>query len=225
MRYYPVFLDLSGRTCLVVGAGSVGRRKTASLLACNPAQVRMLDPAAPDAALQAMLEDSRLHYAARSFSPSEVEGCTLVFAATNDRRTNAAVAAACAERGIACNCADAPEESSFIVPALVEQGKITIALSTGGGSPALARRLRKELETWLDGRFTGLSELLARLRPLVLALRQETRQNTTLFRNLVESPLADALQRRDRQACEALLEDLLPPELHPYIMELLHDLA
>ena len=90
---------------------------------------------------------------------------------------------------------------------------------------ALARKMRRELESWLDGRFTGISELLARLRPLILALQQETRQNTTLFRNLVESPLADALRRRDRETCEALLRDLLPPQLHPYIMELLHDLA
>lgn len=225
MRYYPVFLNLSGRTCLVVGAGSVGCRKIASLLACDPARIKVLDLAAPGETLQAMLEDSRLAYEQRPFTPADVEGCTLVFAATSDRRTNAAVADACTERGIACNCADAPKESTFIVPAHIEQGTISIAVSTGGGSPALARKMRRELESWLDGRFTGISELLTRLRPLVLALQQETRQNTTLFRNLVESPLADALRRRDRETCEALLRDLLPPQLHPYIMELLHDLA
>ena len=87
------------------------------------------------------------------------------------------------------------------------------------------RKIREDLETWLGERYTGISELLMRLRPLVLALHHETRQNTTLFRSIVDSPLSEALQRRDRQTCESLLRELLPIELHPYIMELLHDLA
>ena len=149
----------------------------------------------------------------------------MVFAATSNRQTNDAVARACAERGILCNCTDAPKDSSFIVPALVEQGNIAIALSTGGASPALARKIREDLEAWLGERYTGISELLMRLRPLVLALHHETRQNTTLFRSIVDSPLSEALQRRDRQTCESLLRELLHIELHPYIMELLHDLA
>lgn len=225
MRYYPAFLELSGRTCLVVGAGGVGCRKIATLLECPAQQIHVIDFAEPDANLQVLLEDKRVSYEQRPFTPSDVEGCTLVFAATNNRETNDAVAKACAERGILCNCADAPKDSSFIVPALVGQGNISVALSTGGGSPALTRKLRQDLETWLGERYTGISELLMRLRPLVLALHHETRQNTTLFRSLVDSPLAEALQRRDRRTCESLLEELLPIELHPHIMELLHDLA
>ena len=125
-----------------------------------------------------------------------------------------------------CNCTDAPKDSSFIVPALVEQGNIAIALSTGGASPALARKIREGLETWLGERYTGISELLMRLRPLVLALHHETRQNTTLFRSIVDSPLSEALQRRDRQTCESLLgENVYPSNCIRSIMELLHDLA
>ena len=79
----------------------------------------------------------------------------LGFAATSNRETNDAVARACTERGILCNCADAPKDSSFIVPALVEQGNIAIALSTGGASPALARKIREDLETWLESVIRG----------------------------------------------------------------------
>ena len=218
MHYYPVFLELSGKSCLVVGAGAVGCRKIASLLECPIERLHVIDLAEPDTNLQVLLEDKRVSFTKRPFTPSDVEGCALVFAATSNRQTNDAVARACAERGILCNCADAPKDSSFIVPALVEQGNIAIALSTGGASPALARKIRGE-------RYTGISELLMRLRPLVLALHHETRQNTTLFRSIVDSPLSEALQRRDRQTCESLLRELLPIELHPYIMELLHDLA
>lgn len=225
MRYYPVFLDLHGQRCLVVGAGEVGCRKIASLLESDPAVIHVLDVAEPSSCLQALLEDKRIVHERRGFLPQDAEGCALVFAATSNPAANREIADVCAAKGILCNCADAPQASSFIVPAHVQQGSITLALSTQGGSPALTRRLRRELEAWLGDRFTGLAELMARLRPLVLALQHETRRNTTLFRDLVESPLADALQRRDRTACEALLKDLLPPELHPHIMELLHDLA
>ena len=225
MHYYPVFLELSGQSCLVVGAGAVGCRKIASLLECPIERLHVIDLAEPDTNLQVLLEDKRVSFMKRLFTPSDVEGCALVFAATSSRQTNDAVARACAERGILCNCADAPKDSSFIVHALVEQGNIAIALSTGGASPALARKIREDLEAWLGERYTGISELLMRLRPLVLALHHETRQNTTLFRSIVDSPLSEALQRRDRQTCESLLRELLPIELHPYIMELLHDLA
>ena len=225
MHYYPVFLELSGQSCLVVGAGAVGCRKITSLLECPIEGLHVIDLAEPDTNLQVLLEDKRVSFTKRPFTPSDVEGCALVFAATSNRQTNDAVARACTERGILCNCADAPKDSSFIVPALVEQGNIAIALSTGGASPALARKIREDLETWLGERYTGISELLMRLRPLVLALHHETRQNTTLFRSIVDSPLSEALQRQDRQTCESLLGELLPIELHPYIMELLHDLA
>ena len=225
MHYYPVFLELSGQSCLVVGAGAVGCRKIASLLECPIERLHVIDLAEPDTNLQVLLEDKRVSFTKRPFTPSDVEGCALVFAATSSRQTNDAVARACAERGILCNCTDAPKDSSFIVPALVEQGNIAIALSTGGASPALARKIREDLETGLGVLYTGISELLMRLRPLVLALHHETRQNTTLFRSIVDSPLSEALQRRDRQTCESLLGELLPIELHPYIMELLHDLA
>ncbi|MFQ9491700.1 MAG: bifunctional precorrin-2 dehydrogenase/sirohydrochlorin ferrochelatase [Bilophila wadsworthia] len=169
MHYYPVFLELSGQSCLVVGAGAVGCRKIASLLECPIERLHVIDLAEPDTNLQVLLEDKRVSFTKRPFTPSDVEGCALVFAATSNRQTNDAVARACTERGILCNCADAPKDSSFIVPALVEQGNIAIALSTGGASPALARKIREDLETWLGEHYTGISELLMRLRPLVLA--------------------------------------------------------
>ncbi|MEG2139609.1 MAG: bifunctional precorrin-2 dehydrogenase/sirohydrochlorin ferrochelatase [Bilophila sp.] len=225
MRYYPVFLDLVQSRCLVVGAGQVGCRKIAGLLAGNPLEIRVLDSAVPSKELQVLLEDSRIHFEQRAFTPADVSGKQLVFAATSNRAVNASVTAACATQGVLCNCVDAPEEGGFIVPAHLEKGNITVALSTAGGSPALSRKIREELDEWLDGRFEALSELLSRLRPLVLALRRETGQNTLLFRNVVRSPLADALRRRDLVQSEEQLRLLLPQELHPHIMELLHDLA
>lgn len=148
MHYYPVFLELSGQSCLVVGAGAVGCRKITSLLECPIERLHVIDLAEPDTNLQVLLEDKRVSFTKRPFTPSDVEGCALVFAATSNRQTNDAVARACTERGILCNCADAPKDSSFIVPALVEQGNIAIALSTGGASRRLPGR---SVKIWKRG--------------------------------------------------------------------------
>ena len=85
MHYYPVFLELSGQSCLVVGAGAVGCRKIASLLECPIERLRVVDLAEPDTNLQVLLEDERVSFTKRSFTPSDVEGCALVFAATSSR--------------------------------------------------------------------------------------------------------------------------------------------
>ena len=224
MSSYPIFMDLSASRCLIVGAGAVGTRKIEGLLRAEPLEILVVAPV-PSAECLRLAVHPCVVLVRRSFLPSDCEGRTLVFAATGNRSVNASVAARCADLGILCNVADSRRESTFIVPACIERENLSLALSTEGGSPALARRIRNELETWLGDRYDGLAELLTRLRPLVLALRRESGQNTALFRSLTYSPLAEALQQRDEKRCELLLKALLPEELHSNITELLHDLA
>jgi precorrin-2 dehydrogenase/sirohydrochlorin ferrochelatase len=225
MRYYPAFLDLRGRSCLLVGAGAVGRRKLATLLTCGPDRVLVLDPREPDEELVRLLEGGPAEHLRRDFREEDVDGCALAFACTGDAVLNARVAAACAERGVFCNVADQPEAGSFVVPAHVEQGDLVCALSTSGHSPALAKRIREDLQDYLGSRYENLLALMARLRPLVLELGQETPQNTACFRALVDSELGDALNQGDRLRAEAALRRTLPRELHPRIGELLHGLV
>jgi len=221
-RYYPLFLDLSLAKCLVVGAGAVGRRKIGSLLEAGVRQLVVLDPepAEPDL----LPEHPSLVFEARRFAPEDLADCALVFAASGSRETNAAVAAACAERGIFCNCADAPLEGNCIVPAAARAGEMTLALSTGGASPAYARHLRKELEGWLHEK-APLAALLGRIRPRLLALEMDTRQNTALLRALVRSRLGAALAAKDAKQCEELLAAELPEDLQPWIAEFLDGLV
>ncbi|MCL1985044.1 MAG: bifunctional precorrin-2 dehydrogenase/sirohydrochlorin ferrochelatase, partial [Betaproteobacteria bacterium] len=158
------------------------------------------------------------------FVPEDLAGCALAFAASGSREVNAAVAAACAERGIFCTCADAPLEGSCIVPAVARSGELTMALSTGGTSPAYARHLREELEGWLYDK-APLAALLGRIRPRLLALRMDTRQNTHLFRALVQSKLGAALAAKDGDRCRKLLVAALPEDLHPWLAEFLDGLV
>ena len=224
MRYYPLFLDLAARDVLVVGAGEVGQRKIASLLTCSPQRIVVVDPSLTAEAAGQLEGRGSVFCHARAFEARDIAGKALVFAATASREVNALVAALCEEQGVLCNIADAPDSSSFFVPAHFSQGEITVALSTGGHSPALARRLREELEAWLGNRYSGLVVVLGRLRPLLLQLGLPTKDNTVLFRALVNSALAEHLEKNDRDAAMTLLTHHLPEPLHPRMGELLHGL-
>lgn len=222
---YPLFLSLRDSICLVAGFGGVGRRKVAGLLACAPAAVHVFDLREPDDDEgRALLRHDAVRFHARACTEDDLRPCRLVFAATGSRAENARIAAQCARLGLLCNCVDAPEDGTFIVPAVARTERLAAALSTGGASPALARRWRGELEAWLAPR-ARMSRLMGELRPLVLALGMDTGQNTAIFRTLAASPLQDCLERGDLAGCRALLEQTLPPALHDRITELLDAVA
>lgn len=222
MRYYPLFLDLTDKEVLVAGAGEVGLRKIHSLLEANPARLTLIDPAMHPDELRARFAHPRLVLLPKGFEAEDIYGKNIVFAATARREVNSLIATLCRDRGILCNVADAPDEGNFIVPALVESGSLCITVSTQGQSPALARKLRLELEDWVGKRYTPLLTVMGRLRPLLLELGLPTKENTNLFRALVSSPLADYLQANDHAAASALLASLLPESLHRRMGELLH---
>lgn len=220
---YPIFLSLTGMHCAVAGLGSVGQRKLRGLLACDPATVLVRDIAdtPPDAA--ELLCDPRVHFACRSLTREDISSCSLVFAATNSPAENTRIAALCASYGVWCNCATAPEQGNFHIPAVARRGSLTAALSTGGASPALARQWKSDLEHWLAPR-ARITTFMKRLRPLLLTLDAGTAQNTQIFRTLAASPLQNWLEVGNMEACYRLLLTELPPALHVHIAELLDDL-
>lgn len=225
---YPLFLSLEGEHCLVAGLGEVGRRKLAGLLVAGVGSVLALEgglrPAAGECAaadeLARLAADPRVSLERRACSAEDVRASRLVFAATSDARENARIAALCREAGVLCNCASAPELGAFAVPALARAGDLRAALSTGGASPALTRILRRELESWLAPR-ASLARFLGRLRPLVLAMGDDTRHNSQLFRKVATSPLGDWLAAGDLARCRAWLERELPPALAAQALPLL----
>ena len=220
---YPIFISLAGIHCLVVGLGQVGQRKLSGLLACDPASVLVLDLSEPAAEVAPLLADPRVHFVSRSCTQADLQGRALVFAATGSMAENSRIAAMCAEAGILCNSASNPDEGCFQVPAVARHAPLAAALSTGGASPALARRWKGELQQWLEPR-SRMAALMGRLRPLVLALGEDTGQNTRLFRKLADSALQQWLEENDLENCRRCLQAELPPALHADIAELLHDL-
>jgi len=167
MGYYPVLLDLAGRRCLMVGGGSVAERRVDALLAAG-AQVTVISPRVTQP-LAALAAEGRIGLESRGYREGDLAGTDLVFVATDAGEVNAAVAREARERGLWINAADDPAHCTFILPALVRRGDLTVAVATGGTSPALARAVREELEAYLTAEYATLAAIAAEARREVRA--------------------------------------------------------
>lgn len=141
---FALFLKLDAKPCLLVGAGPLAESKLAALLAAG-ARITVIAPEATKR-IRALAAKNKLTWHARPFKASDVKGAFLAVAATNSPTVNHAVFAACTRRRVLCNVVDDPEYCDFYYPAVVRRGQLQIAVSTGGASPSLARRLRQQLE-------------------------------------------------------------------------------
>lgn len=159
---FPLFLKLKGRRCLVVGAGAVAEQKIGSLLAAG-ADVRVVAPDACDA-IQTLAATGRITWVPRRFEPDDLEGAFVVIAATGKAAVSAAVFREAETRRLLCNAVDEPESCHFYYPAVVRRGDLQIAISTGGHSPALAQRLRAELEAVFGPEYGPWLRWLGRVR-------------------------------------------------------------
>lgn len=226
MVRFPLFLDLSAKNVLVVGAGTVGRRKIAALLNCAPRQIKIIDPvladADPNAPEYSFLAHPAVIALSRPFKEDDLEDIFLAFAATSNKALNTNIAELCEKKAILCNCAAPPLVGDCIVPAHFHSEGLSVAVSTQGLSPALAKVLREELEAYVASRYTTALLVLGRLRPLLLNLDLTDRENGGLLRTLARSELGSLLESGDIDAAARLLRGLLPEALHPRIRELLH---
>lgn len=164
---FPMFVKLAGRKCLVVGGGRVAEPKIESLLGCG-AEVRVVSPSVTPA-IAGWWRENRLTWRSRGFQPSDLEGKFLVIAATSSAEVNQAVFRHAEACGVLCNAVDEPERCHFYYPAIVRRGDLQIAISTAGASPALASRLRGELETMIGPEYAGVVERLGSARKRLFA--------------------------------------------------------
>ncbi len=213
MKYYPVNLELRDRRCVVVGGGRVAERKTLSLLEAG-ADVTVVSPALTPK-LAALASSGKIQQVPTVFQEAHLAGALLVIAATNDLSANRAVAQLCHKKNILVNVAAPPEESSFIVPSVVERGDLVIAVSTSGASPALAKNIRLELEKRYGPEY-GL--LLTRLA-LVRKRLQEEVGSEAIRRQVLEAIIGSdvlALLRKGKlPEADQLINELLDQHARP----------
>lgn len=202
-RYYPVMLDLAGVDCLVVGGGRVAERKVEGLLGVG-ARVTVIAPRLGEV-LAGLARAGRIQHDRRPFAAGDTAGFRLVIAATDDPRLNAAVAEEGRRQGLLVNVVDCAPESNFIVPAVLRRGELVIAVSTGGASPAQARRIRERLEREYGPEWGPYLSLLEELRSLVISHWPPGPAREAVLQALAAGRVRELLARGETEAVEAEL--------------------
>jgi precorrin-2 dehydrogenase/sirohydrochlorin ferrochelatase len=162
MAYFPIYLDMQQRPCLVVGGGNVAERKIAALLEVG-AKVTVVSPHVTEN-IARWSRQGLIELQARRYRAGDTVGFRIVFAATDDEAMSDVVSRECRNSGAWINAADDPDRCDFILPSVLRRGDLTVAVSTGGQSPALARTIREELEYYFTAEYESLVKLAAEVR-------------------------------------------------------------
>jgi precorrin-2 dehydrogenase/sirohydrochlorin ferrochelatase len=200
MSFYPICLDLEGRPCVVVGGGRVAERKVLGLLSCS-AQVSVVSPELTENLLH-LYDEGAIQWVTRKYRQGDLKQAFLVIAATGDEETQQQIYEEAAAHKILLNVADVPQRCNFILPATVRQGDLIISVSTTGKSPALARKLRIELEKKYGAEYRVLVDILGAIRPEILAIDLPQADNEHLFKQLLHNSLAEWIRAKDWSSLE-----------------------
>jgi precorrin-2 dehydrogenase/sirohydrochlorin ferrochelatase len=208
MKTYPInLIGLETRRCVVVGGGAVATRKLAGLLAAG-ARVTVISLEL-STELESRAAEKQITVLRRAYEPGDLSGAFLVIAATDDPPTNAAVWDEARQLGCLINAVDDPAHSNFILPAVVRRGEVNLAISTGGASPTLARRLREQLETQVGPEYGDLAGLMAELRPEIMLQLPPGEARQAAAQRLLDSDLLEVVRRDGIEAARRRARELL----------------
>lgn len=196
---YPIVLQLAGRLTVIVGGGRVGNRKLQGVLNAG-ARAKVIDPKASGKS-----ENENIEYVQRSYRRGDLAGADLVFACTDDPETNRAVAEEAEKLSIWCSQSDQPQHSDFSLPAVLRRGDLTVAVSTGGGSPAMAALLRDEIAEAVPDSWGKAVEIIAAIRRKWLTEHTEVQYNQEVLRNLLDKELIPLISRKQIKKIDQLL--------------------
>ena len=207
MDFLPIFFNVKGRLCLVVGGGEVGTRKAGVLLEAG-ARVRVVAPEiAGSLSAQTGVESIKARFEAQ-----HLDGATLVIAATNDRSVNIEVSRLARERSIPVNVVDDPELCSFIMPAIMDRSPLMVAFSSGGASPVLTRMMRGKLESIIPQNFSRLAAFAERFREQVKQRVTNPAKRRIFWENALDGVVAEKVLTGDEATAESMLQQMLADE-------------
>lgn len=208
MKYYPVFWDIRGKSCVVVGGGEVAVRKVKRLLDCG-AKVSVISlQLTPE--LAELKKQKIICHIAAEYSGDLIFGAALVVGATDDEKTNAVISLDARNKGIPVNIVDDPQKCDFILPSIVEKGDLTIAIGTGGKSPALARHLREELESKYGVEYEIFLNILGNLRAKMV---KNVGVGKDWFTSLLEAGILDVIKEKDREKVKKIVKKVTGEEV------------
>jgi precorrin-2 dehydrogenase/sirohydrochlorin ferrochelatase len=206
MKYYPAYLDLRERLCVVIGGGAIAERKTLSLIEAG-ADVTVISPSLTPKLLD-LSASGKISHLKKNFEEQDLIGAFLAIAATDSPLVNSVVARACKKKHVLVNVVAPPEESSFIVPSVIERGELLIAVSTSGASPALSKKIREELEKHYGPEYELLLNTLTSIRKKVLEEVIDERARKKIFQSIVDSDVIDLLRQGKTHEAELRMAEL-----------------
>jgi precorrin-2 dehydrogenase len=196
-KLFPMFLKLAGRPCLVVGAGTVAESKISSLIEAD-ARVRVVAPEGTSE-VRSWAQEKRIEWRQRGFQPDDLDGMFLVVAATSSTELHEQIFQEARLRGVLCNIVDVPELCDFYYPAVVQRGALQIAISTSGQSPALAQRLRIELEEQFGPEYEAWLEYLGESRDKLQIQKLDPQERKRLLHTLASKEAFETFCREHKR--------------------------
>ncbi|MEE9259822.1 MAG: bifunctional precorrin-2 dehydrogenase/sirohydrochlorin ferrochelatase [Candidatus Scalindua sediminis] len=203
-RFYPVYLDVKGKRCVIVGGGEVAYRKACSLRDAGADVIVISPDTCPE-----MSNDKGLMLINKIYDESCLDGAMLVIAATDDEEVNKKVSSDAGKRNIIINVVDRPELCSFIVPSTVNRGDLCISISTGGASPALARNIRKELEGVFGSEYGVYINLLTRMRDIAMSDIKDDTKRRKILQRLAEKDILEIVKTKGTEEAEAKMREII----------------
>lgn len=207
VKYYPINVNITGKNCIVLGGGRVAERKVESLLKCGGA-VTVISPwLTPQ--LKMLLSQGSIQHTDRDYRPGDLKDAFLVFGATDDPGVNAEASQEAQGNGILVNIVDTPEICNFIVPSVMDRDDLVIAISTNGKSPALAKRIRQELEAVYGEEYCLFLTILGAVRERLLKTSRDSDNNRLTFSRLIDSDMLCLIRERKREGINNILKETL----------------
>jgi precorrin-2 dehydrogenase/sirohydrochlorin ferrochelatase len=206
MKYYPAYLDLRERPCVVIGGGAVAERKTLALLEAG-ADVTIISPTLTPK-LHELSDSGKITHLQKQYDEQDLSGEFLVIAATPSLEVNTLVARTCRKRHTLVNVAVPPEESSFIVPSVVERGDLMIAISTSGASPALAKKIRQDVEQRYGSEYGLFLEKMSAIRKRVQDEVPDEKKRRQVFQEIVDSDVLDLIRQGKTHEAELRMAEI-----------------
>jgi len=206
MKYYPIFLDIRTKECLVVGGGNVGARKALALEKCG-AKVKVISETFSHKFVD--LKKTNICIEKKKYEKKDVKGMFIVFAATNNADLNQQIKKDASLLNILCNVADATDKSDFLLPSIVDRGDLTVAVSTSGSSPAMAKKIRQDLESQFGPEYSQCLNLMGNIRKKLLSSRHGPDEHKKIFNTLIEKGILELIKANDDININAVLWDVL----------------
>jgi len=203
-RYYPIYLDIRDKKCVVVGGGDVAYRKAVSLKEAG-AQVVVISPDFS----KDFLKEEGITMLRQKYEERCLEGATLIIAATNDKEINQRVWEEARRHGLLVNVVDQPELCNFIVPSVVNRGELQISISTGGASPAVAKSIREKLEDVFGSEYEEYLNLLTKMRSIAMSDIKNSAKRRKVLRRLAEKDILDIVKNNGVTEAEARMREIM----------------